>query len=374
VIESNLTGIPPHEIQQRLAGCEDKTDCEMDLGEETFLSLAIKNANFGDGYTLRSLVNLDSTLGPLQSVIRSVFVLAGGLALAGAVVITMLSSRSIVKPIGSVVAHLHESERTGSLKEFDAKVTSIPEIRELMEGFNRAPAAIRRGEEELHQAYVEFVGSLASAIDARDQYTAGHSGRVCQFSHAIAQAMNFPSKALDELRIGALLHDIGKIGIPDAVQQKPGRLTDEEYNMIKQHPEIGRRILEGVHGFAPYLGVVELHHENWDGTGYPHGLKAEEVPLAARIVHVADAFDAMTSDRPYRRGMRTEVAVAILQENAGTQFDPSIVEIFASLVRVGAIDPIVSGSDQLHDLCLRGLAAALAKADLSPVATETSKS
>jgi HD-GYP domain-containing protein (c-di-GMP phosphodiesterase class II) len=376
VIESSVPGTAANALQQRVAGCAGKADCELELGSETFLSLAITNTGFGDGYTIRSLVNLDSALKPVQSVIRGVFLIAGGLALAGAVIITMLSSRSIVKPIASVVAHLHQSERTGTLKEFDAKVASVNEIRELMEGFNRATAAIRRGEQNLHQAYVEFVGSLASAIDARDRYTAGHSGRVCRFSHAIAEAMNFRPDELADLRIGALLHDIGKIGIPDAVLQKPGRLTDDEYNMIRQHPEIGRRILEGVHGFAPYLSIVELHHENWDGTGYPHGLRGEEVPLAARIVHVADAFDAMTSDRPYRRGMRASVALDILLQNAGTQFDPLIVEVFAGLVRDGLIEPIISGPDQVHELSLQGLAAALAepKPDISPVHTEISKS
>jgi HD-GYP domain-containing protein (c-di-GMP phosphodiesterase class II) len=376
VIESSLSGMPANELQEGLAGCADKTDCELDLRSATFLSLAMTGAGFGDGYTIRSLVDLDSALKPVQSVVRGVFLAAGGFALAGAVIITMLSSRSIVKPIASVVAHLRQSERTGTLKEFDAKVASVHEIRELMEGFNRATAAIRRGEQNLHQAYVEFVGSLASAIDARDRYTAGHSGRVSRFSHAIAKAMSFHADELEELRIGALLHDIGKIGIPDAVLQKPGRLTDDEFNMIRQHPEIGRRILEGVHGFAPYLSVVELHHENWDGTGYPHGLRGEEVPLAARIVHVADAFDAMTSDRPYRRGMLTEVALKILLENAGTQFDPVIVGVFAGLVSDGLIEPIISGPDQLHALSLQELAAALAdpKPEVPAIHTEINRS
>jgi HD-GYP domain-containing protein (c-di-GMP phosphodiesterase class II) len=128
-----------------------------------------------------------------------------------------------------------------------------------------------------------------------------------------------------------LLHDIGKIGISDSILLKPGRLTDQEEALIRQHPVIGRRILEGVQGFHAYLDVVELHHENWDGTGYPHGFKAERTPLAARIVKVADAFDAMTSDRPYRPGMSHESAVRILESGTGTQFDESIVQAFAKL-------------------------------------------
>src|SRR5581483_11429868 len=137
----------------------------------------------------------------------------------------------------------------------------------------------------------------------------------------IAQVLNLAPQELEELRIGALLHDIGKIGVADEVLQKPGKLNAEEFALIQQHPTIGRRILEGVHGFKKYLAVVELHHENWNGSGYPLGLRRDATPLGARIVHVADAYDAMTSDRPYRRGMSHEQAIRVLGQYAGTQFD-----------------------------------------------------
>jgi len=126
---------------------------------------------------------------------------------------------------------------------------------------------------------------------------------------------------------------VGKIGIADSVLQKPGRLTDEEFAIVKQHPVIGRRILEGVQGFAPYLAAVELHHENWDGTGYPKGQAGEETPIEARVIHVSDAYDAMTTDRSYRRGMSHEKAISILIQYAGIQFDPHIVETFVNLPR-----------------------------------------
>ena len=131
--------------------------------------------------------------------------------------------------------------------------------------------------------------------------------------------------------VGSLLHDLGKIGVPDSLLQKAGRLTDAEFEIIKQHPTIGRRILEGVAGFAQYLPAVELHHENWDGTGYPHGQAGKETPIDARIIHVVDAYDAMTTNRPYRKPMTHEKAMKTLAECSGTQFDPEVVEAFVSV-------------------------------------------
>ena len=138
---------------------------------------------------------------------------------------------------------------------------------------------------------------------------------------------------VERIRIGALLHDIGKIGIADSVLNKADSLTNAEFAIVKEHPEIGRRILEGVQGFAPFLDAVELHHENWDGSGYPRGQSGEETPVDARIIHVSDAYDAITTDRSYRRGLTHEEARRILYANAGTQFDPAIVKLFAELPR-----------------------------------------
>jgi putative nucleotidyltransferase with HDIG domain len=267
----------------------------------------------------------------VQSVLRRVFWTAGLAALAAALAIGVFSSRSVVQPLTKVVAGLRESGRTGVLPEFHGEVSSTYEIRALTEGFNQAAAAIREGRERLVRAYLEFIGSLASALDARDPYTAGHSHRVSEYSCAIARAMNVPAREQEAIRVGALLHDIGKIGISDVVLQKPGRLTREESALIQEHPVIGRRILEGVHGFEPYLEVVELHHENWDGTGYPHGLVGEQTPLTARIVKVADAYDAMTSDRPYRRGTGHAEAIRVLEQIVGTQIDPAVMRAFAAL-------------------------------------------
>ena len=149
-------------------------------------------------------------------------------------------------------------------------------------------------------AYVGAIRALALALDARDPYTAGHSERVSAISVAIGRQMGLADEQLEVLRLGALLHDIGKIGISDAVLRKPGALTAGEFELIKQHPALGARILRSVPFLAPHLPIVELHHERPDGKGYPHGLRGDEIPLLARIAHVADAFDAITSARAYR--------------------------------------------------------------------------
>jgi putative nucleotidyltransferase with HDIG domain len=212
------------------------------------------------------------------------------------------------------------------LPTFQSTPATIHEIRELIDTFSRAAAALRESRENLQQAYIEFIGSLAGALDARDDYTAGHSRRVSEYSCAIAQALNITGRELEVIRIGALLHDIGKIGVTDSVLRKPSRLTSDEMAQVQQHPTIGRRILEGVRGFQQYLPIVELHHENWDGTGYPLQLAGERVPLCARITHVADAYDAMTSARSYRSALSHDAAIHELKRCAGTQFDPEIVE------------------------------------------------
>jgi HD-GYP domain-containing protein (c-di-GMP phosphodiesterase class II) len=348
VLQSNLPGFAGPELEAALKGCGGKAECDVRLGGVDYISLAVERPGKpGDGYLMRSLQNVDLASGPVQSILNRVFLIASiGIVLA-ALICSVVSSRSIVKPITAMISHLRKSEGTGLLPEFEKELSSIREIRDLTANFNRAAGAIREARQGLQGAYVEFIGSLAGALDARDRYTAGHSSRVSELACATATALGMTSDGLDEIRVGALLHDIGKIGISDSVLQKPGKLTDEEFAIIKEHPEIGRRILEGVHGFAPYLAVVELHHENWDGTGYPRGQSGETTPLAARIVHVCDAYDAMTTDRPYRQGMSHQKALSILREFAGRQFDPRVVEAFTTVANSRFTDRWPAGLEAL---------------------------
>jgi putative nucleotidyltransferase with HDIG domain len=355
VVAMTAPGADKAAAEAALRKCSPVAECEPRIGGETFLSVLLDNApaqGSDDGFTLRSLRSLDAAAAPVRVVLQRVFLSAGLTALLVAIGLGAFSSRSIVQPLAAVVARLRESGKTGMLPEFPSGERGVREILELTDSFNHAAASIRDGQDRLVRAYVEFVSSLASALDARDPYTAGHSLRVSDYSCAIATAMNVEIQEQELIRVGALLHDIGKIGISDAVLQKQGKLTPEEEALIQQHPVIGRKILECVHGFEPYLPVVELHHENWDGTGYPRGLKGEETPRMARIVKVADAYDAMTSDRPYRRGMLHQDAVRILEKHAGTQFDIPVVQAFVTLGDLAkrhatSADPV---SDSLHHL------------------------
>jgi len=322
-------GLPLQEAESGLRNCGGDSECEIQLGGATYVSTPMEIP--AGGYEVRSLESLDAVTGQIQDILQNVFLVAGVGAMAVAVFVSGLSSRSIVRPISGVIERLHESAKTGELPLFDGGKERIHEIRDLAESFNRAAASIQDGQDRLLRANVEFIEALANALDARDPYTAGHSQRVSQFACRLAQAMGLSAEQTHEIRIGALLHDIGKIGISDTILQKPERLTSEEDSIIRQHPCIGRRILEGVRGFHPFLDVVELHHENWDGTGYPRGLRAEETPLAARVVKIADAWDAMTSNRPYRQGMSRTQALAMIRKVAGTQMDPAIAEVFCTL-------------------------------------------
>jgi HD-GYP domain-containing protein (c-di-GMP phosphodiesterase class II) len=331
VIGSNIPGIPYNEFDAALGKCEDQSDCDVRLQGINWLSLPLQS--FGGGYLLRSFENVDKVTAPIQSKLRNLFLTVALVSVLVGLLCSIASSRSIVKPIAALVSHMRIAVHTGVMLEFKGHPSSILEISELAENYNRAAVSVRAAGEDLEAAYLEFVGSLANALDARDRYTAGHSERVSQLSSLTATSMNLAPDHVERIRIGALLHDIGKIGVADSVLQKPGRLTADEYSLVKEHPVIGRRILEGVQGLAPFLEAVELHHENWDGSGYPNGQSGEETPVDARIIHVSDAYDAMTTDRSYRQGMTHEKAISILIEYAATQFDPRIVELFTSLPR-----------------------------------------
>ena len=183
-----------------------------------------------------------------------------------------------------------------------------------------------------HNNLMEMVTSLAGAIDAKDPYTKGHSTSVSRYSEALARAINLPEAEVERIKIGAMLHDIGKIGIPENVLKKPGKLNDEEWEIMKQHPTIGaEKVLAPNEALREFIPIVKHHHEKLDGSGYPDNLYGEQIPLDARIVSVADAYHALVSDRPYRKGMTIDKACKILQEGAGIQWDSDLVRAFITI-------------------------------------------
>lgn len=199
----------------------------------------------------------------------------------------------------------------------------------------------RGASDRLAELYLSVIRSLALAVDAKDQYTHQHILRVQRYSIAIAEHLGMTGNELEGLRTSALLHDIGKLGVPDYVLLKPGRLTEDEFAKIKKHPEIGAAILKPVEFPWPVLHGVKYHHEKWDGSGYPEGLKGEDIPFQARILAVADVYDALTTTRSYRAAWPHEKAVAEIQRSAGTHFDPVIVTAF-----VAVIDSVVAQMQQ----------------------------
>jgi putative nucleotidyltransferase with HDIG domain len=189
-----------------------------------------------------------------------------------------------------------------------------------------------RMEERQRSTFLKTLESLAKSLEARDTYTRGHSQRVCEVSLMIGERLGFGAEALEELRVGTILHDIGKIGVPDAILNKPGRLTDEEFATMKSHPVVGYEICRPLMLSEGVLMIIRNHHEKLDGSGYPDGLKGGELPLSLRIVCVADAFDAMSSSRPYRSVMDINHVLAELSKGAGVQFDPVVVEALKELL------------------------------------------
>jgi HD-GYP domain-containing protein (c-di-GMP phosphodiesterase class II) len=248
----------------------------------------------------------------------------------------------ITRPIRGLVF----SVRAISRAEFHERVVveGAAEISELAETFNHMAGDIEQYVERLKQAAAEnrdlFLGSirmLAAAIDEKDPYTRGHSGRVAKYSMIIGENLGLDAGELDRLRISALLHDVGKIGVDDRVLKKPGKLTDEEFTLMKQHPVKGANIMRPVAQLKEMLPGIELHHERMDGGGYPYGLPGDKIPMMARIIAVADTFDAITTNRPYQSAMDLEFAMDRIRSLAISKFDPKVVAALESAVSTGRV-------------------------------------
>jgi putative nucleotidyltransferase with HDIG domain len=189
----------------------------------------------------------------------------------------------------------------------------------------------------LKRSYRDSIRALAKAVDARDPYTVGHNWRVSRLAVAVASSLGWSGEDLGTAELGGILHDIGKIGIPDSIFLKSEKLDDEEWQIMKQHPEIGAKMVAGIDFLEPVIPYILYHHEHWDGNGYPYGLKQNEIPEEGRLLLVCDAFDAMTTTRPYRNGLDPELAVEELRQRKGIQFDPMYVNAFITAWKKGSI-------------------------------------
>ena len=273
-----------------------------------------------------ALDSIDASVAPVMAdAVRAMLLVAlVGFSLAGLASVWM--ARSLSRPINTLSSSLSGMAQARIFGEDLPLTGSSLEVDTLTRTFNTMMQSVSAAQADTRSAYVGAIRALALALDARDPYTAGHSERVSVISVAVGREMKLDEAELDVLRLGALLHDIGKIGISDNVLRKPDALTHDEFELIKEHPSLGARILRSVPFLAPHLPIVELHHERPDGRGYPYGLTSDHTPLLARIVHVADAFDAITSARAYRPARGSADAVQELWRHAGTQFDAQVVQ------------------------------------------------
>jgi putative nucleotidyltransferase with HDIG domain len=243
--------------------------------------------------------------------------------------VTLVQVRRILKPLDALTA----ATARMAAHRFDQPVvvSSADEFETLASAFNDLAARLKRQFADLEAFNLGTLSALARTIDAKSPWTGGHSERVTALAHAIAAEMGLPTDEIDALRRGGLVHDIGKLATPQEILDKAGRLTDDEQAVIERHPDQGVRILEPIPAFGPLLPIVAQHHERWDGEGYPRGLVGEQIARTARVLSVADVYDALRSDRPYRRGLAHDRVVEFIVSGAGRQFDPAVVEAFLTL-------------------------------------------
>ncbi|MHB8571550.1 MAG: HD domain-containing phosphohydrolase [Candidatus Dormibacteria bacterium] len=244
--------------------------------------------------------------------------------------LTLLAGTAVTRQITRPLRQLMGATREVALGNlgFQARVTTSDEIGTLTHEFNSMITSLAEHRDQLRSSVESTLLTLAGALDARDSYTMGHSHRVTAYSLSMAPQLSLSDDHMRDLRRGCLVHDLGKIGIRDAVLSKPGGLTADETAMMESHTVIGHEMLAPMNWNAATLGIVRHHHERWDATGYPDRLAGEEIPRLARLVAIADTFDAMTSDRPYRRALTFEQAAAEISRGSGTQFDPQMVLVF----------------------------------------------
>jgi putative nucleotidyltransferase with HDIG domain len=341
VIASTLAPSAARDLETALRhGNPDEGVIELDGGSQAYLRLA--TAGPASVYAISSIDEAAS--GAMRRANQSLVAIG-----VGAIALGLLGSAWLAKILAEPIGRLSTSlAAIAASHDVSAKLPldgSSRELDALADTFNALMASVAEAEAQTEAAYAGAIRALAAALDARDPYTAGHSDRVSVLSVAIGRVLELSHDDIEVLRLGALLHDIGKIGVADEILRKPAPLTPREYDAIKQHPEFGARILRSIPFLARHIAIVELHHERPDGGGYPHGLRGGDIPLLARVVHVADAYDAITSARAYRAPRSTEDALRELWRCSGTEYDAEIVGAL-----VAALPGVTSSAEPVQHL------------------------
>jgi len=284
------------------------------------------------------IVELDwSVLSTAQGAARRKIIGLFAVILVLGTISSVLLSASLTRPIKELSSGVEDLKRGKASKPL--RIFSADELGRLTASFNEMSGLITNQQDrlaqnarDLEEAYVSTVRVLSAAIDARDAYTLGHSTRVSELAVSLAKELGLRDQELENIEIACLFHDVGKIKIPDSILHKAGMLSPDEWVEMQKHPEYGAEILRKAPSLRRFVPAVRHHHEWYDGSGYPEGLSREDIPREASIVSLADAFDAMTSDRPYRKAMTKEEAMATIEEHIGKQFSPELALLFLSIV------------------------------------------
>jgi HD-GYP domain-containing protein (c-di-GMP phosphodiesterase class II) len=314
-------------------------------GQQVEMLGAYATADLGEGARL-GVIAIQDERAALRSVseMRRQVGLISLLAATFALLIGFIFAKQLTQPVRDL-AEAAGRIASGNFSQ-RIRVRSRTELGHLGNSFNRMTdqlenyiEELRRAAEENRELFIGTVKALAAAIDGKDPYTRGHSERVARFSLAIGERLNLPDDEMEKLRVSALLHDVGKIAIDDKVLKKPAALTDEEFEIMKQHPQKGYKIMSQIPAMKDFLPGMYMHHEMINGQGYPQGLKGDEIPLQARIVSVADTFDAMTTDRPYQKAFTLEAALDRIKSFVGTRYDERVVAALVEACEQGQIAP-----------------------------------
>lgn len=342
-LPAGLSGEIGRELANRCGNQEN--GCEISAGGHDYLALEMDRDWVTPDYHLLRMASIDDAMRGFTEGLWQLYITWGVGGVLLALLFSFFASVSISRPLAGLASNLEASGETGALwNEFPVN-SSTQEVNLLAGALNRAAAMRRRVEDELRSArdaaeaatdqvnltYDETLEALGAALDLRDNETAGHSHRVTRYCLELAQRMECSAEQLKHIERGAYLHDIGKIGTPDAILLKPGKLTPEEREIMQQHASVGFELVSRIAFLHEAAEIVYAHQERWDGHGYPRHLKGEAIPLGARIFAVADTFDAMTSDRPYRKALSMQTALEEISNEAGRQFDPEVVRVLNTI-------------------------------------------